>query len=147
MKSPLSLSAVSEQSEYPIGSVIAYTVRLHNVSDAPVWVNRRMGVGYEDGFERELYFEVFDESGTLVPAPENARVDVHRMPPTRDDFTQLDPGGMAEATVQVSFWQPFKASGAFQIVFTYENLQDGSEFGMRAFTGIVSAPPVFLKIV
>jgi len=103
-----------------------------------------MAPGYRTGFNREIFFDVYDSStGELIPAPENERVDVHRMPPSRVDFQTLAPGDSVESVLDAHFWHRFSQPGTYRIVFTYENTHDGREFGLEPFTGsIVSDPHV-----
>jgi hypothetical protein len=131
---------------YPRTGPMPLVVALRNASPTPIWVNARMGMGYEDGLVRELYFTVYDAEGTLLPVPDGARVDVHRLPPRRQDFMELAAGGAVETTVDASFWYPFPHSGRFSIVFTYENRWAGHEFGVEAFTGTVSAPALSVAV-
>ncbi len=106
-----------------------------------------MGVGYEDGFARELFFRVYDAStGNIIPPPENERVDAHRMPPTQEDFVPLGPGEACDAGVDVYFWHRFTHSGSYRIVFTYDNQYDGHEFGLRAFAGSIESNSLLITL-
>lgn len=143
---PLMLTATGERTAYPRTGPIPLQLTLRNTSPSPVWVNRRMGVGYEDGLVREIYFTVYAADGTLLPVPDDARVDVHRMPPQRKDFERLDAGARIEATVSAARWYRFGQPGQYRIVFTYENRWDGKEFGIEAFTGKISAPALSIVV-
>jgi hypothetical protein len=141
--SPLALAVQSEAASFRLGSPIPVRVTLRNVSSQPVWVNQRLGMGYEDDLIRELYFTVFDaSSGQVLPVPDTARVDAHRLPPTRDDFRQLEPGGEVVVNTDLAFWYPFERPGPYRVVVSYENRDDGQAFGLRAFTGRVDADPI-----
>jgi hypothetical protein len=143
---PLVLLASTEGGPFRAGSPIPVTVTLRNVSSRPIWVNQRLGVGYEDGLFRELYFSVIDAStGQVLPVPDTARVDVHRMPPVREDFRELAPGEEISAAVDLAFWYPFQ-QGDYRVVFTYENEDAGQAFGIDAFTGTITAEPLELTI-
>jgi hypothetical protein len=145
---PLILLARAEGKPFRQNSPVPVEVTLSNVSADPIWVNARLGVGYEDGLFRELHFTVFDaSSGDILPVPDTARVDVHRLPPTRDDFRELAPGGEVETSVDLAFWYPFQRSGDYRVVLTYENEDDGHAFGIDAFTGIIQADPLEIAIV
>jgi len=146
MTSPLTLSATAAQTNFRPGEPIPVRLALRNVSASTMWVNRRLGAGYEDNVEREVYFTVFSAEGAVLPVPEEARVDVHRMPPVRADFAQLNPAASIEATLDAAMWYPFRQAGKYRIVFTYENLRDGKEFGLDAFRGKVSADPLSIVI-
>jgi hypothetical protein len=145
---PLLLLARAEGGTFRTGSPIPVEVTLRNVSSRPIWVNARLGVGYEDGLSRELFFTVIDaSSGRVLPVPDTARVDVHRMPPARTDFRELAPGEAVGATVDLAFWYPFQRPGDYRVVVTYENDDDGRRFGLDAFTGAVAADPLELAVV
>ena len=146
MASPLTLSATSDRTTYPRVGPIPLQVTLRNTSLSPIWVNRRMSVGYEDGLMREIYFTVYDADDTLLPVPDEARVDAHRMPPQREDFARLDGGAAVAVSVDVALWYPFRKAGLYRIIFIYENRWDGRGFGVEAFTGKVSAAPLFITI-
>jgi hypothetical protein len=146
MTSPLKLTATSKRAENPRVGPIPVQLTLRNTSLSPAWVNRRMGVGYEDSLVREIYFTVYAADGTPLPVPNDARADAHRMPPQREDFALLESGAAATAVVDVALWYPFREGGLYRIVFTYENRWDGGEFGVEAVTGKVSAVPLSLTM-
>lgn len=146
MNVPLTLIVTSERASYSRGAPIPLTVMLRNISTAAVLVNGRMGVAYEDSVVRELYFTVSTADGQVLPVPNEARTDVHRMPPRKDDFRYLGPGQTLATVVDVTMWYPFPWAGRFSIVFTYENIWDGKQFGIDAWTGRVSSDPVSLVI-
>jgi len=140
---PLKLTALCDKSSFRLGSSILVQVKLSNASAHPIWINKRMGVGYEDSMVREIFFTVYDAStGRVIPAPEDERVDAHRLPPSRGDFQQLGPGDAADVVVDLSYWYRFKLAGNYQIIFTYDNHYDGGEFGVKAFKGKVTSNPV-----
>jgi hypothetical protein len=142
----LTLMVTSERTSYSRGAPIPLTVTLRNISTVGVWVNGRMGVGYEDNPVRELYFTVYTADGQVLPVPDEARTDVHRMPPRKDDFRYLEPGQSIATVVDLSIWYPFPGAGRYRIVFTYENVWDGKQFGVDAWTGRVSSEPVSLVV-
>jgi hypothetical protein len=146
MNIPLTLTVTSERTSYSRGAPIQLTVTLRNMSTAGVWVNGRMGVGYEDSPVRELYFTVYTAEGQVLPVPDEARTDVHRMPPRKDDFRYLEPGQSIATVVDLSMWYPFTGAGRHRIVFTYENIWDGKQFGVDALTGRVSSESVSLVV-
>jgi hypothetical protein len=146
MNTPLTLTVTSERPSYSRGAPIPLTVTLRNISTAGVWVNGRMGVGYEDSPVRELYFTVYTADGQVLPVPDESRTDVHRMPPRKDDFRHLEPRQSIATVVDLSMWYPFPGAGRYRIVFIYENIWDGKQFGVDAWTGRVSSEPVSLVV-
>jgi hypothetical protein len=144
--STLTLTAATDRNTVTMGASIPVHLTLTNRSNVPVWVNRRMGLGYEDGIEREVYFTVLDEAGNVLPVPDDARVDVHRMPLQRDDFQLLSPGDGVATDVNLSLWYPFTKAGRYRVVLDYDNTADGKPFGIDAFTGRVTANPLTIEI-
>lgn len=149
MNTPLlALKAQCEFDRTALGDPLPVTVILSSVAPEPLWVNARMGMGYENGMFRELYCTIYDDvTGDLIPVSDSERVDVHRLYPKREDFRQLEPAEQVSVTVDVAFWHPIKRAGCYRFVFSYDNQYDGSEFGFRAFTGIIQAEPVVVTIV
>jgi hypothetical protein len=146
MTSPIMLTATADHANFRTGEPIPVRLALRNASPSTIWVNRRLGAGYEDSVEREIYFTVFSADGAVIPVPDEARVDVHRMPPVRADFSPLDPAASIDATLDAAMWYPFRQAGKYRIVFTYENRRDGNEFGIGALLGKVSADPLSIVI-
>lgn len=146
MEAQLSLTVAGERTTYPRAGPIQLTATLRNLGDAAVVVNGRMGVGYADNPVRELYFTVFSVEGEALPVPDNARADVHRLPPQADDFRTLGPGQAVTAAVELTLWYPFPRPGRYTVVFTYENSWDGAAFGLSAWVGSVDAEPVLLVV-
>ena len=104
-------------------------------------------MGYEDDIIRELYFTVYDAStGRLLPVLDTERVDVHRLPPTRQDFQQLEPSETVAVAVDLAHWYAFKNAGSYRIVFSYDNQFDGQEFGFQAFTGRVVSDSIEITL-
>ena len=143
---PLTLTATSEGTVNPRVGPIPLKLTLSNISLSPLWVNQRMGVGYADSLVREIYFAVYAPDGTLLPEPDETKVDVHRMPPEKENFALLGPGEAVATFVDLALWYHFREVGRHQIVFTYENHWDGRKFGVEAFTGKAVAPPLSVTI-
>jgi hypothetical protein len=142
----LLLTATTERRSVALGAQIPVQLVLANPSDAPVWVNRRMGLGYEDGIEREIYFHVLNESGEVLPIPDEARVDAHRSPLRQSDFQLLTPGEQVTTDVNLALWYPFTKPGRYRVLFCYENTTDGRVFGVEAFTGRITADALAIEI-
>ena len=144
--SPFELTATMGRTHFQPGEPIPALITLRNTSTSTIWVNRRLGVGYEDNIEREIYFTVSAENGAVLPVPDEERVDVHRTALERRDFAPLDPDAAIETTLNIAAWYPFRKAGLYRIVFTYENRRDGKEFGVEAFCGIVNSDPLSIDI-
>ncbi len=147
MDAPLRLTATTAGDSFGVGAPIPVRLALTNRSAQPVWVNRRFGVGYPDGLYREIFFTVRDETGQVLPVPDAARVDAHRLPPSRRDFEPLDPRQAATGDLDLGMWYPFEQPGSFFVQFHYENSDDGSGFGLDAFTGRIDSDRLRLRVM
>jgi hypothetical protein len=146
MNIPLTLTATAASNTFPVGAPIPARLRLANRSHAPIQVNRRFGVGYHDGLCREIYFTVRDRAGRVLPVPDEARVDAHRLPPGKNDFHLLNPGEAVTGELNLALWYPFERANDYLIDIHYENTDDGAAFGIDAFTGRVDAEVLYLRI-
>ena len=142
----LVLTATAEPSSFALGSSVVLRVTLTNQSQSNLWVNRRFGAGYGDGFERELYFTLFDSAGKPMPIADDARTDAHRLPPRREDFVCLHPGAGVSAEVDLAMWHPLPGPGTYRVVVHYQNECAGDAFGIHAFTGTLQASPITFEI-
>lgn len=147
MDAPLTLTATTAGDSFGVGAPIPVRLALTNRSAQPVRVNRRFGVGYPDGLYREIFFTVRDESGRVLPVPDAARVDAHRLPPNRLDFALLGPEDAATGELDLGLWYPFEQPGSFFVQFHYENSDAGTDFGLDAFTGRIDSDPIRLRVM
>ena len=144
---PLALAVRSEPSTIPVGAPIHVELTLTNVGSAPVWINRRMSVGYPDDILREIYIIAHDAGGALVKVSDIERVDAHRSSPTRNDFVELAPKQSFRADVDLTLWFPTRLPGRYSVTVTYANDDAGAAFGLQAFTGAVTTAPFDLTLV
>lgn len=145
MNAALTLTATTVAGAFPVGAPIPVRLALTNRSPAPVRLNRRFGVGYPDGFYREIFFTVRDPAGRELPVPDGLRVDAHRLPPGKDDFKLLEPGQTVTGEIDLALWYPFEA-GDYSVELHYQNTDDGAAFGFDAFTGRIDAEALRLRI-
>ena len=144
--STLNLITMLERDSYSLNTDIPVQIILENASSTALWVNGRMGMGYEDGLERELYMRVQTPDGRVLPVPDTERIDIHRLQPRLEDFRLLAPGERIGTTVNAATWYPFRQPGQFQMIFTYENRARGKHFNLEAFVGRVSATPLSVEL-
>ena len=142
----LTLTAHSDAATFAAGAPIPLHVTLANPSTRPVWINQRLGLGYEDALFRELFITVRDERGAVLAVRADQRRDAHRMPPARADFRELAAGDSVAATVDIAPWLPALAPGRYQVTVTYHNDDSGQAHGLAAFTGAVAAAPVAITL-
>jgi hypothetical protein len=147
MDAPLTLTASTAGDRFAVAAPIPVRLALTNQSANPVWINGRLGVGYPDGLCREIFFTVRDDAGRVLPVPDAVRVDAHRLPPTQLDFVQLRPRQAVTGQLDLALWCPFEQPGSFSVEFHYQNSDDGSAFGLAAFTGRVDAGGIRLQIL
>jgi hypothetical protein len=145
MNAPLTLTATAASTTFPAGAPIPVRLGLVNRSQAPIQVNRRFGVGYDDGLCREIFFTVRDRAGRVLPVPDEARVDAHRLPPGKTDFHLLNLGEAVTGEVNLALWYPFEQND-YLVTMHYENTDDGAAFGIDAFTGRVDSDALSLHI-
>ena len=143
---PVILTTTSERHSIARDSDALVTVTLTNMSPDPLWVNKRMGLGYADDAERELCATIRAADGSIVLVPKSERADVHRMPLEHADFVKLAGGDSTTMTVNLAIWHPFRQPGRFQVVFIYENRTHGKAFDVEAFVGKVRADPLWLEV-
>lgn len=146
MNAPLALTASPAGHVLPVGGPVPVRLSLANRSHIPVQVNRRLAVGYADGLYREIFFTVRDRAGRLLPVPDEARVDAHQLPPVRDNFQLLNPGDEVTSGVDLALWYPFEQANEYLVTMHYENSDDGSAFGISAFTGRLDSEDLHLRI-
>ncbi|HJQ02614.1 MAG TPA: hypothetical protein VJ851_13525 [Jatrophihabitans sp.] len=146
MSAPLELTATAAGDTFAVGAAIPVRLRLANRSVVAVQVNGRLGVGYQDGLYREVYFTVRDSAGQVLPVPDSSRVDAHRLPPGKDDFQLLEPGESVTGELDLALWYPFVQPGDYLVELHYQNSDDGAAFGLAAFTGRVDADALRLRL-
>lgn len=143
----LMLEARAAATTFHCDGPICVNVVLRNASAEPRLVNGRLGVGYEDVANRELYFRILDAEGRLVPVPSAERVRLHRGPLRREDFVVLKAGQSLETEADITIWQKIREPGRYEVVFTYDNVDSGAEFGLDSWTGTVVAGPVSIEVI
>jgi hypothetical protein len=142
----LTLTATATGGSFAAGAAIPVRLRLVNSSPTPVQVNGRLGVGYEDEPDREIFFTVRDRHGRVLPVPDEVRVDAHRRPPGRNDFRSLNPGQGVTGEVNLALWYPFERPDDYLVTLHYENTDDGAAFGIDAVTGRFDSEALRLRI-
>lgn len=131
---------------YSVGEEIKVTVVLKNISNAPLTINKRMGINPKEMAER--YWEVkFDivyppvEEEHLIPSTL-----INRGEPEREDFAVLPPRHKIQETYTLSDYYWMGLIGTYKIRAIYHNADDGKKFGLSAWTGEISSNPIYLKV-
>ena len=129
---------------YSIGEPIDVIVALNNRSNAPVTINKRMGVNPAEMSKGhwELRFDITYPAGT----PPFPRPRVNRGNPKAEDFTLLSPGAEMTFSITLSSWHWLQFPGAYEVRAIYSNAVDGSQFGLSAWTGDITSNSVSFKV-
>ena len=135
----LKLSISSDKTVYQVGEPTTITVVLENVSEMQITVNKRL-----EFVGPEVYLEIQDETGNLLkwlppdPPP----------PLTKDDFIVVSPGetaGTRTIHIERHLSERLKP-GRHTLKATYKNAEDGSRFGLNAWTGMVMSNTITFDV-
>jgi hypothetical protein len=111
-------------------------VRLRNVAEAPLVVNRRLEVGYRDSLSRELFVDILTEDGE--PAP-TAELDYTRQWPSRSDYGELGPGEELDASFDLFRWYRPLEPGRYRIIVHYQADEPAASPPENVVRGVVSS--------
>ncbi|MEW5759157.1 MAG: hypothetical protein AB1779_00140 [Candidatus Thermoplasmatota archaeon] len=141
----LGIQLKAQKESYSVGEKINVTVILKNLSDAPITINKRMGINPK--YMPEGYWEVkFD----IVFPPGKRLIRcafINRGKLDKEDFTLLQPGEEKSEAYTLTDWYWMKLPGIYEVKVTYHNSIDGKQFGLSAWTGEITSKPVFLRVV
>jgi len=106
---------------------------LENGFDRTVTVNGRLLLNdpVVPDSERDIVFILLGPDGTELPFQR----DVDAIAPQEEDFVSLAPGERLEREYDLSQSSEVMHAGVYVVLAMYENLDDGSEFGLQAWTG------------
>jgi hypothetical protein len=129
---------------YLVGEPIEVILVLKNRSAAPLTINKRMG--FNPGYMAEGNWEVrFD-----ITFPPGKRPLTHTMinPVSldEDDFTVLPTGGELSTSITLTKYYWMNLPGRYNITATYHNTNDGSKFGLSAWSGEILSNLVSLNV-
>jgi hypothetical protein len=119
-------------------------VRLRNVGDEAVLVNRRLEPGYRDSLSRELFVDVLDENGE--PAP-TAELDYTRPWPSPSDYVELAPGEEIASSLDLFRWYRPQQPGRYRIVVHYQADEPSASSPENVVRGVVSSDELELDVV
>jgi hypothetical protein len=140
----LELQLCVSKESYAAGEPIEATVTLKNRSDAPLTINKRMGIdpcGMPEGYW-ELRFEIAYPPGS----PDYPVRPVNRGMPDAEDFALLSPGEEMTWSYTVSEWYSVVFPGDYEVKAVYSNPVDGSAFGLSAWVGEIVSDVVHLTV-
>ena len=130
---------------YSVGEPIEVTLTLKNQSNAPLDINKRMGISPNEMAEGtwEVKFDVaFPPGERLVISTR-----INRGEPDQEDFALLPAGGEVSRVYTLTDFYWMQLPGAYEVKATYHNRVDGSQFGLSAWTGEITSNIVYLKVI
>lgn len=142
---PLRVEAVIQTTPTHFSMPAWVEVRLTNQQADPVLINKRLGIGYRNSLDRELFAEVFPRSGDNVITKE--AVDYQRDPSSASDYVWLQPGETVSTSFDLFEWYTLPGPGEYDLVVSY--LADDSPEGYpeRLLTGTYSSDRVPLDVI
>ena len=129
---------------YAVGESIDATLVLKNHSNAPITINKRMGINPEE--MAEGYWEVRFDITFPPEMPAFPSVLVNRGEPDADDFTLLLAGEEFSKSYTLTNWNWMQFLGTYEVKAIYNNSVDGSQFGLSAWTGEITSNSVSLEV-
>lgn len=120
-------------------------VSLFNKGHAPVVINSRLAVGYENSLSRELYADL-KNLDTGQPAIYPA-TDINRDFPVVSDYKPLLPGDSISVTFNLFEYYPIKKSGSYEIILHYQADEKLAKIPEGTWRGILSSEPKSLEIL
>jgi hypothetical protein len=132
---------------YFIGEPIDIILILKNQSNAPLTINKRMGINPPPERMVEGTWEVkFD-----IAFPPGERLVtstlINRGEPDREDFIVIPPGGEIQKTYTLTDFYWMELPGTYEIKAIYHNTNDGEMFELSAWTGNITSNPVRLRVI
>ena len=143
-KQHLELKLLLSESTATPGMTIQADVQLTNRGDSTMIVNTRLGMGYPESDDRELYCQIQLQSGEDYLGYQAFQVDYQRKALDRESFRALKPGDTIRATFDLQFWYRLTQPGEYQIRVVYEPEPFPAEPELAL--GPVSSPPVAFTV-
>ena len=141
--SGLRLAASLARTQTDRSEPLPVEVRLRNISDEPLVVNRRLEPGYRDSLSRELYFDLLGENGEPAPVSE---LDYTRQWPVPEDYVELAPGEDISASFDLFHWYRPQRPGRYRLVVHYEAAEPGASPPHDVARGVVSSDELELDV-
>ena len=105
-------------------------VELTNPQASPVLVNGRLGVGYRNSLDRELFAEVYRRGEGQVISRESLLY--QRDPSDANDYVWLKPGEAISTSFDLFEWYELPGPGEYELVVSYQGDEspDGDPEGL-----------------
>jgi hypothetical protein len=95
-------------------------VMLTNLGKSALVVNSRLGMGYPDSTERELYCEIQEEDMKRYMAYQAFSLDYHRKSLSEEFFPKLQPGESLRKTFDLQAWYRLIQPGVYVVRLVYD---------------------------
>jgi hypothetical protein len=118
--SKLSLKLEPQKQVYSIGEEVIVLANLSNQSKDTLVINDRFLFGYEEEFDREIYFRIYTENGDRYDLPEDHQTCIFPVTVTLEDLKTLAPGENVHYNISLTTLSPIKDPGKYEIVGVYE---------------------------
>jgi hypothetical protein len=119
-------------------------VTLTNQGESVLVVNSRLGMGYPDSTERELYCEIQSQDGEEYLNYHAFRVDYHRKALNEKFYRKLRPGESLRKTLDLQFWYRLREAGTYTVRVVYDPEPYPSQ--PDAVRGPITAPPITITV-
>ena len=115
----LVLSVHAQRALVQPGDAVPLEVALDNRGPSELVVNARLGMGYPDSADRELYCEILRDG---EPYTDYRRyvVDYRRKPLDEASFEKLRPGQRVTSKFDLQYWYHLDGPGQYQVRVVYE---------------------------
>lgn len=120
-------------------------VKLTNQQTEAVLVNKRLGIGYRNSLDRELFAEVFPRGGDTVVSTEAA--DYQRDPSNATDYVWLEPGETISTSFDLFDWYTLPGPGEYDLVISYQADDSPDGYPEGLLTGVHSSKRVPLDVI
>ena len=139
----LRLTVHSKLEAVQLGESIPLAVELVNQSQIELVVNSRLGMGYPDSSDRELYCEIV-HNGKPYTDYRRYALDYRRKALTEAFVSTLLPGQTVSTVVDLQEWYHLTALGAYQVRVVYDPAMHAAKPG--AVSEKVVSEPITISV-
>ena len=116
----LGLKVNFKHTRVKLGEPVPAEVELVNQSPTKLLVNSRLGMGYPDSLDRELYCDILLENGEPYTGYHAYMLDYRRKPLADRFFTTLSPGESVSSSFDLHEWYHLVQPGIYRIRVVYD---------------------------
>lgn len=140
----LRLTIEPARTSYRVFEPMTVRLILENGFDRTVAVNGRLLLNdpVAPDSERDIIFILVGPDGTELPF----QCDVDAIAPQEEDFVSLAPGEYLEREYDLAQSFEVMHAGVYVVVAMYENQDDGGEFGLEAWTGVLESEGLEIEL-